>query len=194
MKKPDFGTIIAIVAGIVIAFLLVDNVLKKIKIEELQKEIDGNENLTKELRNRLKELMQNNKEVDPKIANELGQIIALLEIKQDTTAVSKLAKIIENLLKELYKEDKQLWALAEASGRKSPVFADYLLHAKNNKIISNEDFHLLSVLKIIRNEEAHDLDIHKEKSRILAAFIAGLGLVLSLCKLLKKKTIETNKI
>ena len=191
MKKSDFGTIIAIVAGIVIAFLLVDNVLKKMKIEELQKEIDGNENLTKELRNKLKELMQNNKEIDPKIANELGQIIALLEIKQDTTAVSKLAKIIENLLKELFKEDKELWVLAEANKRKTPVFADYLQYAKNRNIISSEDFHLLSVLKIIRNEEAHDLDIHKEKSRILAAFIAGVGFVLSLCKLLNKKTIES---
>jgi hypothetical protein len=191
MKKSDFGTLLALVAGIVIAFLLVDNVLKKIKIAELQQEIDENENLTKEIRNRLKELIQNNAEVDPRIANELGQMIALLEIKQDTTAISKLAKILENLLKELYKEDKELWVLAESNGRKNPVFADYLQHAKNNKIISPEDFHLLSVLKIIRNEEAHDLDVHKEKSRILAAFIAGLGLVLSLCTLLKKKTIET---
>ena len=191
MKKSDFGTLLALVAGLVIAFLLVDNVLKKIKIAELQKEIDENENLTKEIRNRLKELMQNEKEVDPRIANELGQMIALLEIKQDTSAIFKLAKILENLLKELYKNDKELRILAESNGRKNPAFADYLQHAKNNKLISSEDFHLLSVLKIIRNEEAHDLDVHKEKSRILAAFVAGIGLVLSLCAILKKKTIET---
>ena len=162
MKKSDFGTLLALVAGLVIAFLLVDNVLKKIKIAELQKEIDENENLTKEIRNRLKELMQNEKEVDPRIANELGQMIALLEIKQDTSAIFKLAKILENLLKELYKNDKELRILAESNGRKNPAFADYLQHAKNNKLISSEDFHLLSVLKIIRNEEAHDLDVHKE--------------------------------
>ncbi|MBN1617891.1 hypothetical protein JW887_00935 [Candidatus Dojkabacteria bacterium] len=191
MKKSDFGTLLALVAGLVIAFLLVDNVLKKIKIAELQKEIDENENLTKEIRNRLKELMQNEKEVDPRIANELGQMIALLEIKQDTSAIFKLAKILENLLKELYKNDKELRILAESNGRKNPAFADYLQHAKNNKLISSEDFHLLSVLKIIRNEEAHDLDVHKERSRILAAFVAGIGLVLSLCAILKKKTIET---
>ena len=46
-------------------------------------------------------------------------------------------------------------------------------------------------VKIIRNEEAHELDIHKEKSRVFVAFISGLGLVLGLCRLLNKKSIET---
>ncbi len=190
MSKSNFGGVIAFVAGVVIAYLLIDSITKKIKIKELQKEIDENENLNKEIRTRLSELIQNNKEVDPKIANELGQIVALLEIKQDTTAVMKLAKIIENLLKELHHGDAELKELAKANGRKSPVFADHLEHAKNKKVITPEDFHLLSIMKIIRNEEAHDLAVHKDKSKIFAAFISGLGLVLGLCRMLKRKTIE----
>ena len=192
MSKNNFGYILAFVAGIVITYLLIDNMLKRTKITELQNRIDENENLNKEIRTKLSELIQNHNEVEPKIANELAQIVALLEIKQDTTAVLKLAKIIENLLKELYQEDIELIELAKKNGRKNPVFADYLEHAKNKKTISNEDYHLLSVLKIIRNEEAHELSVDKEKSRIFAAFISGLGLVLSLCRLLKKRTLETN--
>jgi hypothetical protein len=191
MKKTDIIVAIAVIAGVVITWLLIDNKLKQLRILDLQKVIEDNENLSKEIKLKLTELIQNNKDIDPKIANELGQIVALLEIKQNTTAISKLAKIIENLLKELYKEEKSLLEITQKNGRKKPVFADYLECAKEKNIISAEDFHLLLVLKIIRNEEAHDLDVHKEKSRLIAAFIAGLSIVLSLCRLLNKKTIET---
>ena len=194
MSKNNFGYVLAFVAGVVITYLLIDNILKKVKISELQNRIDENEDLNSEIREKLTELIQNNNEVDPKISNELAQIVALLEIKQDTTAILKLAKVIENLLRELYHNDIDLIDLAKSKGRKSPSFADYLEHAKNKTTISNEDYHLLSVLKIIRNEEAHELSVHKEKSRIFAAFISGLGLVLNLCILLKKKTLNSATI
>ena len=190
MSNSKFGTIISVVIGFIIIWLLIDNDKKKWKIIALQNEINENENLTKEIKARLTELIKNNSEIDPKIANELEQILALLKIKQDTSAILKLAKIIENLLKELFKGDPELNELVQKNGRKSPVFADYLDHAKNKGIVSKEDFHLLSVMKIIRNEEAHELDIKKEKSRIIAAFISGLGLILALCRLLKKKSIK----
>jgi hypothetical protein len=156
----------------------------------LQKQIDENEDLNKEIKAKLTELIQNNKEVDPKIASELAQIVGLLEIKQDTTAVLKLTKIIENLLKELYQGEAMLKEIAKAHNRKSPAFIDYLELAKNNKVISLEDFHLLSMMKSIRNEEAHQLSVNKHKSKIFAAFICGLTLILGLCRQLKRKTIE----
>lgn len=190
MTNSKIGNILAIAAGFIIIWLLIDNDKKKKKIIELKNEIDENENLTEEIKRQLTELIQNNNEIDPKLANELGQIVGLLEIKQDATAVLKLAKIIENLLKELYKDDTELKEFAKTKGRKSPAFADYLEHARNKEIFSGEDYHLLSILKIIRNEEAHELGIRKEKSRIIAVFISGLGLVLGLCRLLNKKTIE----
>lgn len=187
--SKNFGAVIGLVAGIIIIYLIMDKFKLEETVKKLQDEIDENEDINKEIRKRLSELINNNKEIDPKISTELGQIVALLEIKQNTTAVMKLAKIIENLLKELYKGDPELKELAKANGRKTPVFADHLEHAKNKNVISKEDYHLLSIMKIIRNEEAHDLAVHKEKSRILAAFISGLGLVLGLCRMLKKKSI-----
>ena len=113
MSKPKFGTAIAVAAGILILWLFYENDKKKKKIKELQDEIDENQNLTKEIRERLTGLIQDNKDVDPKVANELGHIVALLEIKQDSTAVLKLAKVIENLLKELYSTDSELKELAK---------------------------------------------------------------------------------
>jgi uncharacterized membrane-anchored protein YhcB (DUF1043 family) len=188
--SKSFGTVLAFIAGIVITYLIVDNIKKNIKIKELQKEIDDNDDLNLEIKKKLSELIQNNKEIDPKVANELTQMVTLLEVKQDTSAVLKLNKVIENLLKELYKGDAELKELAKTHGRKNPVFADYLEHAKIKKVISTEDYHLLSVMKGIRNDEAHELAVHPHKAKIFAAFISGLSLILGLCRLLKRKTIE----
>lgn len=190
MNKPDFTAMLAVITGIVIIWLLADNERKKQKLLELEREIAENENLNLEIKKRLTELIQNNQEVEPKVANELSQIAALLDIKQDTTAIVKLAKIIENLLKELYKGNPALKEVASKNGRKSAVFTDYLECAKNERLITTEDWHLLSVMKIIRNEEAHELDIKKEKSKVFAAFISGVGIILGLCRTLKKKSLE----
>ena len=190
MNNSKFAQVIGIAAAIIIIFLLIDNDKKSKKIKELKKEIEENENLTAEIKKQLRELIQNNTEIDPKIANELGHIAALLEIKQDTSAVLKLTKIIETLLKELYKGDEKVKEIAKQNKRTKPAFADYLEHAKCEKIFSNEDYHLLIIMKSIRNEEAHELDVKKEKSRVLASFICGFSVVLGLSKRLKKKGLD----
>ena len=189
MTNSKFTEVMGIAMAIIIFFLLIKNEKKSLQIKVLKKEIDDNENINEEIKKKLKDLIQNNSDVDTNVANELSQIVALIEIKQDTSAILKLAKIIKNLLKELYKGDPKVKELANKNGRKMPAFADYIEHSKSEKLISPEDYHLLSILKIIRNEEAHDLDIKKEKSSVLAALISGIGLILVLCKTLKKKTL-----
>lgn len=192
MAKSNNNLLLAVslVAAIIISWLVIDNITKSMEINDMKKRIAESENLNEEIKKRLRELIQNNKEINPEISRELSQIAALLEIKQDNTAVLKLTKIIEHLLRELYEGNVELKELAKANGRKNPVLADYLEFAKNKGIITAEDFHLLSVMKIIRNEEAHEIDVQKEKSRILAAFICGVGLILTLCRLLKKDTLK----
>ncbi len=187
MGNNRFENILLIVTGIIIVYLFIDNSRKNKEIKQLKKEIDENADLTKEIKLQLTGLVNNNEEIDPKVASELGKIIGLLDIKQDTTAIFKLAKIIENLLKELYEGDDELQIISKKNGRKKAVFADYIELAKSKKIISTEDFHLLSILKLIRNEEAHDLDIKKEKSSLIAVLISGIKLVLGLSRLIKLK-------
>jgi hypothetical protein len=178
-------------AAIIIVWLLIDKEESAKEISDLKKKIQEQEDLDDQIKSRLKQLAEANPHIDPKIASELKNIAELIAIKQETKAIATLAKIIENLLKHLYKKDSGLKELAKKNGRKSPVFADYLQYAKEKGIISSEDFHLVSVLKIIRNEEAHELDIKKEKSRISAAFIAGFAIVMSLCPLVRALTVDT---
>lgn len=186
MSKNVIVTL-SVVAGIIILWLLLENKNKDWKIESLQKEIDENNNLNKEIKKMLKELIENNKEIDPDIANELSKISALIEIKQDSKAILSLVKIIETLLYKIYQADVRLKSIASKNGRSRPAFMDYLELALNDKSISKEEYHLISVAKIVRDEEAHQVDVEKEKTRILSSFIAAIGIILTLCRIVKKQ-------
>lgn len=176
------SSLLLLVAFLVIAALLLMNQKKGKEIKELKERIDQDQKLTQDIRRRLLDLIENYQDIDPAVVQELMNISALLEIKQDTKALFGLAKIIERLLKQLYQDDPELLAK-----KRTPSFSDYLQHALNKKVISNEDFHLISVLRIIRNEEAHEINVHKEQSRVMAAFVAGTSFVLVLSRLVRNK-------
>lgn len=188
MKNLQVPIVLLIVAGIVIYFLAMDNKRKEEQIEKLLREIKGQKQLSENVRKMLMDLIKQNQTVDPKLADELTQIISLLYINQSTTALMKLAKVIENLLKELYQKDEEFNTKLKGAKKRKPVFADYLEHAREKGVVSAEDYHLLAVLKGIRNEEAHENGVRKEVTRMAAAFVAGVGTVISLCQLLKRDT------
>ena len=192
MTKSNITSVLGIVAGVIILWLFIDRENKKSKIIALEKEIDENENFNEKVKTQLRDLIENNPEIETNISNELGQIAALIEIKQETKALMSLSKIIENLLKQLYKGDKKLKDIATENKRKNPSFADYLEFARLKGDISSEDYHLISVLKIIRNEEAHELDIKKEQSRVVAIFLSGFSTILNLSKMRKQITAPNN--
>lgn len=183
-----------IVAGVIIFFLAIDNVEKEKKLAALRREIERNKELGKQLQKMLLDLIEQNKTVNPALANELTQIITLLSVQQDTTALMKLAKVIENLLKELYEKDEEFLTKMKEAKRRKPVFADYLDHAYAKKVVSKEDYHLLSVLREIRNEEAHENGVRKEVTRMAAAFVAGVSVAMMLCKKLKRTTVEPSAL
>lgn len=189
MSRINIPPALLIVAGLVILFLAIDNHEKKKRLASLQREIEANKELGRQIQRMLLDLIEQNKTVNPALANEITQIIALLNINQDTSALLKLAKVVENLLKELYQDDPALKEKLKAQKRRKPQFADLLDHAKEQYVINAEDYHLLAVLKSIRNEEAHDMDVKKEVTRMAAAFVAGVATVMSLCKLLKRDTV-----
>jgi len=66
-----------------------------------------------------------------------------------------------------------------------------LEHAQDKGVVSSEDYHLLAVLKGIRNEEAHENGVKMERSRLVAALVAGIAIVMSLCRLLKRTSVNT---
>ena len=184
-KKEWIG--LSVLAGFVILWLILDREKLKLKLADLKKQIEDSHNLNAEIKKRLMELVTNNKEIDLEISNELSQIAALIEIKQETKAILSMVKIVETLLNKIYNGDTRLLETAKNNNRKRPAFMDFLELALVDKVISKEDYHLISVAKIIRDEEAHDLNVEKEKTRILSSFVSCIAIILTLCKIVKRK-------
>lgn len=189
-KEVKLEVLLLLIAGVVITWLFLENQEKKVLINDLKKQLDENEIFSEEIKKRLKELIDLNPDIDDDISRELSQIAVLIEVKQETKAILGLAKIIENLLKKIYKDDIKFKEYLQNLKKTRPVFADYLEFAKQNELISKEDYHLVTVLKIIRNEEAHQLGIEKDKNKIVACFLSGLGFAFTLHRLLKKTKKE----
>lgn len=182
------------VFGIIILWLLLDREDKKQEITALKKNIDENQSLNEKIKTQLKDLIQNNHDIDVQVASELGQIAALIEIQQESGAILKLAKILENLFGQLYTTDNQFKNWLKTKGKNKSVFADYIEYAKLQKDISLDDYHILGLMKNIRNEEAHDLAVVKEKSKIIVSFVSGMTLVLGLSKLVKSRSLIATTI
>lgn len=185
----DFTIGFMVVAGLVILWLVSDRKTLVSKLNELEKEISNNKNLDEKIKERLKELVSTNADLDDDIRDEIISISALIDIKQETKALAALAKVIENLLKKLYKDDLKFRDFLQMQ-RKKPVFHSYLEFANQQGIISNEDYHLISLLKIIRNQEAHELNVQKEQSKIIAAFISGISFIMVLSSRLAKLQLQ----
>ncbi len=195
MSKQDniwkyIAITVTLMAGILATYFYMKDKENKKKISDLEKEVEESESFNKQIKLKLIDLIENNKDLDPKISIELGEIASLIESKHELKAITSLAKIIENLLKELYKGDQGVKELANKKGRKKATFDDYLEYAKVKGAISTEDYHLIAVMKIIRNEESHELAVKKEKSKIINAFLVGFTTITVLWKLLKTKTSD----
>ncbi len=135
MKKDEWVAI-AVAAGFIILWLLFDRQKLTFKVVELQDEIEKNKDLHSEIKKRLKDLVANNADVEPEISNELSQIAALIEIKQETKAILSIVKIVESLLVRIYSDDQRLNEVAMTNGRKRPAFMDHLDLALLDKIIT----------------------------------------------------------
>ncbi len=197
MKKEQlvFGGLGLLVIAILVYYLNEKRKREKALIEEKDKEnkalrnvidgltnevneiIDSKNELTGSTKEQLKSLIQEYKDIDEKVAEELISINALIEIKEETRAVFGLAKIIENLLKRIYKGDVEL--------KKNPRFVDLINHAKEKKLLKNEECHFLNGIRAIRNEEAHDLAIKKSRNIIETSMLVGITIIFKLSSTIK---------
>ncbi len=162
-----------------------NKVLKKM-IDELKSEvneiIDNKDELPREIKNQLKNLIEEYKDIDEKVTNELLSVTALIEIKEETKAILSLAKIIENLLKRIYKEDPEL--SSQTKGRHLN-FSDYINHAHRNNILGKDEFHFLNGVREVRNEEAHEIGVRKERNILYTSMLIGVAIIIKLSTLLK---------
>lgn len=158
------GLVILSIALLVLFFL---NSSKKEKIYQLEKRLEDEpvEENRKELRNEIKTIVQSEKksynenissridallklcEDAPDFVNELNQIMPSLEAGLFSKAFFAIAKILENLIGELYELRKQ-------------EFSNTLEFIENSGQFSKEEIKNLLEIKKLRNSEAHVLGIN----------------------------------
>ncbi len=194
MNTKNTTFLLGTVALVIIGLLLYSNYEKDKRIKELNDTLKSNNLISEKIKEQLLELLEKHPHIDEDVKEELKQIALLIGIQQETKAILSLAKIVENLLKKLFKNDTDFKAFVKANKKGRAVFADYLDYAKDQKIIPAEDYHLISVLKTIRNEEAHELNVLKDKAKLVGCFISGIGVVLSLYNLVKRTLFEKEEM
>lgn len=178
-------TIWGVVALAVIGFLIYSNNRKDKKIKELKDSLNSNNLISEKIKEQLLKLIETHPHIDVDVKNELEQIAILIGVQQESKAILGLAKIIENLLKKLLKSDPKFKEFLKTRHKKRGTFADHLDFANECGIINKEDFHLISVLKLIRNEEAHELNVIKDKAKLVGCFISGVSIAITLYNLIK---------
>lgn len=150
--------------------------------------IHQNNNLTNEVQRQLEKLVDKFKTINPKISNEIAQALQLIQIGQIENAIEDLAKIIENLLKEHYKEDDnyKTWL-----GKRKADFQSRLEFCKHEKKINKVEFSFFIAVKTIRNEEDHELDMNLPDYLNASGLIIGIGGIFKLASMVYPNFVES---
>ncbi len=113
------------------------------------------------------------KGVDEKVAEELYSIEKLITIGDDEGALQKLAKIIENLLKDRFVQENQ-------ENTKIPTFHKLLEYAKEHSWIEEDSFQFCCAFKVLRNHITHELAVKVDDKTKTEMFIGGISLIYNL--------------
>ena len=130
---------------------------------ELKKTIQSKENLPEEIKVNLNKLISDFEKLDKNISEELISISSLIEIDEKPKALFSLAKIIENLLKKIYKEKLNFNKLIDK--------------AKEQKLITAEECHFVHGIREIRNKEGHEINVKVENYLTASSFMIGIGII-----------------
>jgi hypothetical protein len=145
-------------------------------IRNLRASIENGESIDHTVIAKLDELIAVYEPINGRVSIELLSVKKLIEVDEPSKATFALVKVIENQLKERCEADP---AFAIPSGR-FVTFNDYLNHALHQGYIDKEEFNFAKGLKDLRNQEAHEVDVQKEKGLMQCAMLLGVGMILKL--------------
>jgi len=130
---------------------------------ELRNTVETKEDLPLEIKRNLKKLISDFDKLDKNIAQELISVSSLIEIDEKPKALFSLAKIIENLLKKVFKEKLNFNKLIDK--------------AKEQKLITAEECHFVHGIREIRNKEGHEINVKVESYLTASSFMIGIGII-----------------
>jgi hypothetical protein len=134
--------------------------------------LDRVNELPEGVRQQLEYLMENYNGINPDISAELQDIMTLIYSDQKESAVLKLAKIIENILKD-HLINQQI--IAPKSG--FPSLASMIQKSHDMGIITPRESQFITLIKDYRNEEAHRLNLNLSPNQFVIAILSGIEIL-----------------
>ncbi len=128
--------------------------------------------IPKEIKKQLLQLRMQYMGIDQEIADKLQVVIELIQENKESIAIEKLTTIIENLLKNKFKEEQGL--------SKNTSLYNLLKKAKESNWITDYQYNFALFLKKMRNTEAHELKANYNNNEQYIGFLTGIEIIYQL--------------
>lgn len=186
MKEKNVIIIgLAFVAGILTYFLIEDQIKlnkKDYRIKELEKDrlklikdSLADSALSDEVKSQILKLINEYKNINKDVSNELISTLSLVEIGQNEKAIKDLAKIVENILNEKFNNEEKF-----KNFKKYIPLAQLIEHAKEIKLFTPKEYNASCILKEFRNEESHELNVKYGTNWQMIGLLGGIEIILKL--------------
>jgi hypothetical protein len=135
----------------------------KHNIEDLENTINENNDISKDEKAELSELVLHFNDFDEDVAQQITSALSFINIGNILEGIRKLGVLSENLLEKLYSNNDSCRKWLKAKGK--PFNAgNMLLYCKEeDKKITNSEYGALFFLKEIRNDESHNINVKLKK-------------------------------
>lgn len=137
-----------------------------------EKYLEAQQNVDIGLISEVQKLQKQISKLDFEIHAELHELINDLDNGKAINAVRRLAKVVENKLKER--------ADADVSFKGRPMLHNLLTFAQKKKWITDRQFENALVLKEMRNKESHELDVLENSRNIGMCIYSGIDILYTL--------------
>lgn len=163
-----------------------NQVLRTNYLHLLQEYLDKQQALPDSIKEQLILLRKRYLGIQDDVANELKGIVELIDAGKEEIAIANLTKIVENILKEKYVEER---IVAEKSD--CPVLHKMIEKAKSLNWITDRAFYFSMALKDERNTTFHELAPQINKNEKIIFFLSGIELIYNL-KGFERQIISNN--
>ncbi len=126
------------------------------------------------------------KEINPDVTSKTAKAVQLLSIGQTENAIEDLAVILENLLKDYYKNDP---GFIKAKGSKDRDFSlgNLLEYCRKENKISEVEFRFFTGVKTIRDKEDHTLNQKLDDYLNVSGLIVAFGAIVKIASFNKQQ-------
>jgi uncharacterized protein (UPF0147 family) len=184
--------IVILIVGLIIGYLVYCNLNLRKENQKLESEnqeyhyrylslleqyMNKTSSVPSDAKRQLSELQKKFTNINEDVSVELTAVMELLNESKESIAIEKLTKIIENVLSDrLMKESGNMES-------KKMTFMESIKEAVKSNIVCKRLGAFIDALRVIRNEEAHELNVQLSNNETLLYVLAGIHILCELSQI-----------